>query len=88
MNHILFVALLLSYSGTTHASEQVTTVQDSVSNSFIWTDSLIAARGPFAVTPPYDIGQRPYVNAKPYILGSVFVLPGTGPYVLTEKSGS
>lgn len=49
---------------------------------FVWTDSLIANRGPFATPPPPELFRPDTIEGKLYWHGGVFVLPGTSDSVL------
>ncbi|MBU1982990.1 hypothetical protein KJ815_01135 [bacterium] len=54
------------------------------SRAFVWSDSAMAARGPFATPPPPESGSPPdTIGGRLYWHGGVFVLPGTPDSVLT-----
>lgn len=67
------------------ADYTASSTQDSTRKAFVWTDSLIAARGPFASAPPPEVALPDTIDDKLYWLGGVFVLPGTKASVLNEN---
>ncbi|MFZ5432772.1 MAG: hypothetical protein ACOZB3_03260 [Calditrichota bacterium] len=90
-----YLVLLFELAGVVWGQPPVP--NDSVAaNQFVWTDSLIANRGPFATPPPPESFKPDTIDGKLYWHGGVFVLPGTPDSVLlangfrdvVKKSGS
>ncbi len=75
--------LVLLFMLTSAVWGQPPVPNDSVAaNQFVWTDSLIANRGPFATAPPPESFKPDTIDGKLYWHGGVFVLPVTPDSVL------